>query len=336
MGYTIALPNAGYFDYSVYSVCFDSGGKCKDDCYSPCDNGTPNIPNCNSSSTSSNTNSFNGSNQNSSQQTQVQKIVNQQEQERQQQELKRQQDAQRTAAYVDLGVQTIKSVAGLISSLREEKKAQKESENEQKIANNYAKGDAIFDEINELNSEFIKNNDAKKAENIGSLFLDLASNQEFYAPKPLDEYGRTLPQVYRENGYIWYIKSFELGNISYNLVKKVLDHYSNPFNFKDESSRGINYNEVFNHIVIQFDNFKDEGNKEKYFDFAKILAEPFYDIEKNKFDLTSLIEFKKKEKFWLEKAVEMNHPLALAVIAKYYEYGDFFTKKTMICSTLLS
>ncbi|WP_199120032.1 tetratricopeptide repeat protein [Pedobacter sp. ASV28] len=47
-----ALPNASKINYFVFSVCFSADGRCKDECYSPCDNGTPNIPDCANSSSS--------------------------------------------------------------------------------------------------------------------------------------------------------------------------------------------------------------------------------------------------------------------------------------------
>ncbi len=49
-----ALPNASRINYFVFSVCFSADGKCKDECYSPCDNGSPNIPDCAGLSTTSN------------------------------------------------------------------------------------------------------------------------------------------------------------------------------------------------------------------------------------------------------------------------------------------
>jgi len=65
-----ALPNSSRMNYFVFSVCFSNDGRCKDECYSPCDNGTPNIPDCaTSNTTTSNSQTTTTSSNNQSRQT---------------------------------------------------------------------------------------------------------------------------------------------------------------------------------------------------------------------------------------------------------------------------
>lgn len=61
-----SLPKASRINYFVFSVCFSANGRCKDECYSPCDNGTPNIPDCadsNGSTSNSNVSASSSNNQ---------------------------------------------------------------------------------------------------------------------------------------------------------------------------------------------------------------------------------------------------------------------------------
>lgn len=120
-----ALPNSNYFNYAVYSVCFSSDGRCKDDCYSPCDNGTPNIPICNNTPSSLNTNSNSSvsSNKNNLQEVQSQNTSNQPSL----QELKDSKTQQR----IEVITQVSQATISIINSIKEAKREQEEIEQKQ-------------------------------------------------------------------------------------------------------------------------------------------------------------------------------------------------------------
>ena len=112
-----ALPNASRINYFVYSVCFSNDGRCKDECYSPCDNGTPNIPDCTSSNTSSSNNQQTSSSNNQNRQQTNPPVKSQ-----------KQIEYEKTASKLEAAQQGLNAISDIIKTQKQEKAKEKESQ----------------------------------------------------------------------------------------------------------------------------------------------------------------------------------------------------------------
>ncbi|TAG57943.1 MAG: hypothetical protein EAZ27_01945, partial [Cytophagales bacterium] len=146
-------------------------------------------------------------------------------------------------------------------------------------------------------------------------------------------YEKDNQKLYKEHAIKLYNKSLSLGNYSFRTVEKYLGHFADKEYYKDDALRKKNYTLLFNHITDQFEKYKDEGNGEKCFNFAKIYAMSYLMFKKGdnltNYDFKTFLEHKKQEKYWLDKAVALNFPQAIAVAGNYYRVGDFFFERNI-------